>query len=177
MFAEKAQIATEYIIITGFILVVVTIIFTYSYVTNNQSIRINQANNALDKMVNAADFIYAVGHDNNQFIDVTFPRDIKSIQDITICDDGSTTWQDHYEPPATSCNDPAYVKAGALEIQLTLIGGDSSISRAAKAEIELELYQPTEIPAEPDDKRVKATEGRHRLKVYWCEEKICFKRA
>ncbi len=179
MFAKKAQVATEYIIITGFILVVVTMIFTYSFVTNNQRIKISQANNALDKMINTADLVYALGPDNNQFIWVTIPKDLQLIKDITVCDDTESTWQGHYEPEDVSCGDLAFVKAGAIEMQLSLIGGLSTIRRPAKAEIELDIYcgDPVRWPAcSPKNEIIQPTDGRQRIKAYWCGEKICLKR-
>jgi hypothetical protein len=170
MFGKKAQIATEYILITGFILIAVTIIFTYSYLSNDQNIRASQANNALDKMVVKADLVYALGPDNNQLVRVTFPRGIVKIQDITVCD-GS---QQHYDPGEISCGGPENVKAGAIEMQLSLIGGVSILRRPAKAEIELDGFW-SQNPAESKD--INAVEGSHIIKVFWCGEKICLKRA
>jgi len=178
MFGRKAQVATEYLIITAFILVIVTMIFTYSYVTNNENIKVSQANNALDKLINKADLVYALGPDNNKFVEVTFPRGIEALQDITICNDPG---QGHNQ----DCTDFDGVKAGALEMQVSLVAGTSSIKRPAKAEIELNIYGPDGPDPEdlPDpDKRITATdgtasEGTYRIKVFWCGEKICLERA
>jgi len=197
MFGRKAQVATEYLIITGFILVAVTIIFTYSYVTNNQSIKINQANNALDRIVNAADLVYALGPENVQYIWVSFPRDLENIQDISVCtDDGS---QGHN----IDCSSQGGVKTGAVEMELSLIGGVSKIARPAKTEIELDnetgecgdawCCSGTQCctgagccsgtsclgyKAVPQD---YIREGRQRLRIEWCDpgnsDKICVKRA
>jgi len=170
MFGKKGQIATEYIIITGFILVVVTIIFTYSYVTNTQSIKISQANNALDKLINKADLVYALGPDNNQFVDITWPKDVTALQDITICNNGDN---EHFGLGAVNaCSGRGGVKSGAIELELGLIAGTSTVARPAKGEIELDIgihYL--------EDEDIPITEGLHKVKVYWCEEKICLKRA
>jgi len=167
MFAEKAQVATEYIIITGFILVIVTTIFAYSYVSNDQSIKISQANNSLDKLVNKADFVYALGPDNNQIVEVTFPMGITLIQDITVCN--KDNHQQHYDDSEISCQGYDGVKLGAIEMQLNLIAGVSTIRRPAKAEIELDGFEAI-------DKDIEPVEGTRRIKVFWCGEKICLKR-
>lgn len=166
MFAEKAQVATEYVIITGFILVVVTVIFAYSYVSNDQSIKTSQANNSLDKMVNKADFVYALGPDNNQIADVAFPRGIILIKDITVCQDG---YQQHYDAGQISCEGHNGVKVGAIEMQLNLVAGISTIRRPAKAEIEIDGFWSF-------GKDINAVEGVHRIKAFWCGQKICLKR-
>lgn len=175
MFGRKGQVATEYILITGFVLIAVTIIFTYSYVSNNQNIKITQANNAVDKLVNKADLIYALGPDNNQFVEVTFPRDVQRIQDIVVCDDGH---QEHYGFGQEACVGHGDVSFGAIELEVSLLGGISSISRPAKGEIELEIYKnggldPDSIP----DATGNTEDGTYIIKVYWCGEKICLVRA
>lgn len=158
MFGKKGQVSTEYLLITGFILVAVTIIFSYSYISNNENIKVSQANTALDRMVNAADLVYALGPENTQFVEIELPVGTKVIRDITLCNNGT---QDHNP----DCGIDG-VKLGALEVTVELIGGNSTITGGAKAELELDVPDP-----------VTATGGRQNVKVYWCESKICFKRA
>jgi len=174
MFKAKGQVATEYIMITGFVLVAVTLIFTYSYVTNNQNIKITQANNALDKIVNKADLVYALGPDNNQFVEVTFPRDLAGdkIIDLVVCDDGH---QAHYGLGEESCVGHDGVSVGALEMQLNLLGGTSLIRRPAKGEIEIDVPPSGYLNSLTYDGG--PNEGTYLIKVYWCGEKICLERA
>ena len=175
MFEKKAQVATEYVLITAFILVVATLMFVYSYTTNDQNIRVSQANNALDRMVNKADLVYALGPDNNQFVWATFPRGLdetNGIQDFTVC---KNLTQSHNQ----DCTAHDDVKIGAIEMQISLIGGLSTIKRPAKAEIEMDIFCDFVGPPGNDctNDNITPIEGRHRLKVYWCGEKICLKRA
>ncbi len=164
---EKAQVATEYLLITGFILIIVTIIFSYVYISNNQNIKISQANTSLDKMINAADIVYALGPGNVQYVKVIFPQGIRSIQDITICESGA---QEHNQV----CVAPDVVKFGAIEMEIELLGGNRTIKRGAKAELELDGT----IPA---GERIEAITGVQRIKVEWCDStidnKICLKKA
>ncbi|MFA4855884.1 MAG: hypothetical protein WC634_04860 [archaeon] len=172
MFGKKGQVATEYLIITGFSLVMVTLIFSYSYISNNENIRVSQANTALDRMVNAADLVYALGPDNNQFVEIEFPVGTIALQDITLCND-----PDLGQGHNLDCGEDG-AKLGALEATVELLGGNSIISRGAKANIELDIYGDPPVPPNPvPDERVTATGGRQNVKVYWCGNKICFKRA
>jgi len=173
MLRERAQVATEYLIVTGFILAVVTVIFAYSYISNSETMKVNLANNALDRLVNKADLVYALGPDNVHFVDIAFPRGIQSIQDITICTDG---YQQHYDDSEESCpEEHGRVLRGAIGVRLGLIGGTSTISRPARAEIELDGFEATGPGGTSES--IEAVEGRQRVKVYWCGSKICLKRA
>ena len=156
---EKAQAATEYLLITGFVLVAVTIIFSYAYISNNQNIKISQTSTALDKMVNAADIVYALGPGNIQYVDVTFPQGILSIKDITVCKDGKQSHNDLCEGSEADF--------AAIEMELEIFGGNTIITRGSKAELELDLGADT----------IPATTGVHRIKVEWCDDKICLKSA
>lgn len=169
MFCKRAQIATEYLIITGVILVIVSVIFAYSYSTNDQSIRISMAGSALEKMVNKADLVYAFGPDNNQFVDVQLPRGLvqDSVRDITICSDGYNVHDGLLDNKCVS-EGHGGVSAGAIELQIGLIGGISTVSRPSKAELELDFEAPyAGFPS---------GEGFYRVKVFWCGDKVCLKR-
>ena len=163
---EKAQVATEYLMITGFILVAITLIFAYAYISNSQNIKISQASTAFDKMINAADIVYALGPGNIQYIEVIFPQGILSIQDITVCENGVQT---HNDPCTGSEAD-----FGAIEMGMELFGRDTTIIRGSKAELELDETIPTL-------ERIPATAGMHKIKVEWCDseidDKICLKSA
>ncbi len=160
---EKAQVATEYIIITGFILAVVTIIFAYAYISNNENIKVNQASTALDKMVNAANLVYALGPGNIQYIEVTFPQGITEIQDVTVCNSGIQNYNQ-------DCTEEDGVNFGAIEMTAELLSGETSIMRGAKTELELD----GEIP---EDERIPENAGVYRIKIEWCDDKICLKSA
>ena len=160
---EKAQVATEYLLITGFILVAVTLIFAYAYISNSQNIKISQTSTALDKMVNAADLVYALGPGNIQYVEVVFPQGITEIKDITVCESG-------VQGPTEICAMPDSVDFGAIEMTLNLFGGDTTITRGSRAELELDGTIPL-------GEQILATVGVHRIKVEWCDDKICLKSA
>jgi hypothetical protein len=165
----KAQVATEYLLITGFILAIATVMFTYSFVTNNQNIRVNQANNAIDKLANAADLVYAMGPENVQFPEIILPTDVELIQDIAVCNNGEN---EHAGLGEEACDGAGQngVYFGAIEMQVNLVGGTSTLSRPLKAEVELDTG--SSFPTE---------EGFYRIKVYWCDpasnQKICLEKA
>lgn len=185
MTGRKAQVATEYLLITAFVLIAVTIIFTYSYVTNTQSIKVEQASLALDKLTNKADLVYALGPDNNQFVDVTLPRDVISLNDLTICDGGTLD----YDADCSATGET--VQRGAIEIKVGLLGGSSALRRPAKGEIELDIFYDPDTTKNPELCKQKdlietnvcteVDEGTYRVKVYWCDpatsDAICLKRA
>ena len=164
---KRGQVSLEYLVLTGFILAVVAVLFSYSYISNSETIKVNQANTALDKLVNKADLVYALGPDNNHFVFVTFPIGIESIQDVTVCSNG---YQQHYGEGVASCSGAgqAPVTAGGIEMGVSLIGGHATISRPSKAEIEMDGFAGEGIVASGTSIRVK---------VFWCGEKICLKRA
>lgn len=165
----KAQVATEYLLITGFILAIATVMFTYSYVSNNQNIRVSQANNALDKLANAADLVYATGPENVQFPEIILPSDIQVIRDIAVC---NNLYNEHAGLGEDACDGAGQngVYFGAIEMQVSLLGGTSTLSRPLKAEAELDTGTP--FPTEG---------GFYRIKVYWCDpannQKICLEKA
>jgi uncharacterized protein (UPF0333 family) len=173
MIGNKGQVATEYLMITGFILVAVMLIFSYSYISNNQNIRISQANTSIDRLVNAADLVYALGPDNNQFVEIEFPVGTVKLEDITVCTNPSNGQGHNIDCGAEGA------KFGALELTVELIAGNSTVSRGARSDIELDIYgDPPVIPQSPEqDERIAASGGAQKVKVYWCETKICLKRA
>ena len=168
---KKAQASTEYLLITGFILVAVTLIFSYAYISNNQNIKISQTSTALDKMVNAADIVYALGPGNIQYVEVTFPQGIEEIYDITVCNEGVGGSVE--QGSNKDCGDDG-ADFGAIKMELELFGGNTVITRGSKAELELDGTIPVK-------KQIQATTGVHRIKVDWCDSennnKICLKSA
>jgi hypothetical protein len=168
MLCKRAQIATEYLIVTGVILVIVSIIFAYSYSTSDNNIRVSKAGAALDKLANKANLVYAFGPDNNQFVEVELPTSVvpDSVRDITVCNDGTHV---HDAAGQKECEDWGGVNFGAVELQLNLIGGISTIRRPVKAEVEMDFDDdpPYVFPSD---------QGFYRVKVFWCGERICLKR-
>ena len=72
---SRAQVATEYLIITGFMLTVVTISFAFAYVSYVQSTTSAQASDALQSIVNGINEVYALGEGNQLLVDIYIPND------------------------------------------------------------------------------------------------------
>ncbi len=70
---KKAQLSIEFIFITGFVLILLAGIVTYSFRQSSSSIGINEASNAVDSIIAASDNVYALGPGSVKYITVTFP--------------------------------------------------------------------------------------------------------
>ena len=158
MFGRKAQVATEYLVITGFLLAIVTVLFAYSYINYDWAIKTNSANAVLDALVNKADYVYALGPDNNQLVEVVIPKNVSLIAIKNICNNGATT--------TGECTAPGQNGISRSAIDLTMVFGNSTttISRVAKAPLSLR----------PDDQSVNfpcagsaICDGKFTVKIYW----------
>ena len=162
MFGRNAQVATEYIVITGFLLAIITVIFAYSYTNYDQAIKTNAANAVLDALVNKADYVYALGPDNNQLVEVVIPKNVSLIGIKNICKNGDTT--------AGECDGTGQNGISRSAINLTMIFGNSTatVSRVAKSAISLEkdsqgIDFPCKSPAAPG----AICDGKFTVKAYW----------
>ncbi|MCX6798476.1 MAG: hypothetical protein NTW59_00030 [Candidatus Diapherotrites archaeon] len=171
---HRGQIATEYLIVTGFILALVTVIFGYSYVNYDQNIKINQANAVLDMLVNKADYVYALGPDNNQFAEVLIPSNVSTVRVTNLCNsDGAQETCVTGAEESCDCRtgvDHGGVKRSALEIVADLVGGPTMIGRIAKTPIVLRNdLQGNRFPCtgEQGDPLRVYCDGKFRIKVYW----------
>jgi len=133
---EKGQIATEYMILTAFILVSVAIIFTFSFVNYTQNIKIGQANEVIAKIANGVDDVYTRGEGNTRFIDVFFPDSLEKISIVHKCVTGRGVSQGSL----SECSNPAadsydYIEFSAIAMEVQLLGGTSRMLRPTKAKI------------------------------------------
>ncbi|MBI2597938.1 MAG: hypothetical protein HYW50_01950 [Candidatus Diapherotrites archaeon] len=78
--ATKAQIALEYLLITGFLLIAAGIIFIYSITILDQNLRFAKADKALQELASAADRVSDLGPGNKVFVELELPTDIASNQ-------------------------------------------------------------------------------------------------
>lgn len=76
---EKGQVAFEYLVITGFFLVVAGVLFIYAIVTVNSSLANQQANDAVSAMASNADFVASMGNGSNIAFDVKLPENSGTI--------------------------------------------------------------------------------------------------
>ncbi len=135
MAGKKAQIAMEYLILTGFILVAVALIFGFSFINYNQNIRIAKTSEAISKLSNAVDDIYTRGEGNTRFVKISWPDGMKNISIVYKCLNG--TQQDNAE----GCGDSEYgdVEFSVISMEVQLLGEDVIVMERTKAKIKEKL--------------------------------------
>ena len=79
----KGQVALEYLLITGFLLLAAGLIFIYSIITLDQSLNISKADTALSKIAATVEAVSANGPGNKIFVNAQLPNEISSNQ-ITV---------------------------------------------------------------------------------------------
>jgi len=82
---QKAQSSMEYLMITAFMLVIIVIIFTLSLITTDQNIKTRQKSDSLERLVQTADLVYAMGKGNVLFAEVNWPNGVTGIETSQIC--------------------------------------------------------------------------------------------
>lgn len=75
---KKSQISLEYIFIIGFLLMAMIPIFYYAITQSSSTINLNQADDAVNTIANAADRIYSLGPGSRDYVWVTLPNTMKS---------------------------------------------------------------------------------------------------
>ena len=65
---NKAQMATEYMVIVGLVLVVTIPLFYYAIRESNTNIQINHANDAMSTFAKAADTVYSIGPGTQKYV-------------------------------------------------------------------------------------------------------------
>jgi uncharacterized protein (UPF0333 family) len=78
---KKGQAAMEYLVLTGFTLVVLSILLVASYLhvsDSEKQLNIDSAERAVTKLQSAIDFVYIHGHPTKLEVHVYFPPDIQS---------------------------------------------------------------------------------------------------
>jgi hypothetical protein len=74
----KGQIATEYVMIMGFVLVITIPLFYYAMSESNKNIRINQADDAINTLARAADTVYSIGPGTKKYVWVNMPSGVET---------------------------------------------------------------------------------------------------
>ncbi len=75
---KRAQVSVEYIILIGVLLMITIPIFYYALNTSSQTIRLNQAEDVIESIVNAADNVYALGPGTKNYVWVHIPSGVQS---------------------------------------------------------------------------------------------------
>ncbi len=147
---KKAQVATEYLMLTAFILISVAIIFVFSFINYSQNMRVAKASETLSKLANAVDDVYVSGEGNSRFVNLSLPDGLKELKIVHKCgypppNQGSLVeCKDKLGVPSISYDD---VNFSAISITVQLIGGDSEIMRETRAKILGELGDRDDVDA------------------------------
>ena len=137
MVGGKAQIALEYFILTVFILIAVSMIFTFSFLNYDQNSTIVMANDTMSKLSKAVDVIYARGEGNTTFTTINLPNGLESLEILHKC---------RYPPPGqgtlaqclNASGGPADygdVNFSIIKMDVRLLGGTSTVLRKTNAVI------------------------------------------
>ncbi len=173
MLERRAQIGTEYLIVTGFILLIVVVIFGFAFVNQDQSIKTSQANTLLDTLANKADYVYALGQGNSQIAIVTIPSGIQqgSMGIVHKCTDGSQTL-----PGGTCPGGDSGIDFSAIQLAMGFFSGQATLTRTAKGPLSFE-NDDDENPF-PCSQDASFCQGRYKIRVYWQQgqEKVSLKR-
>ncbi|MCX6707072.1 MAG: hypothetical protein NT001_02940 [Candidatus Woesearchaeota archaeon] len=70
---QKSQVSLEYLLITGFIFVIIIPIFYYSLRESTEQIRLNQAEDAVITLAKTADSVYALGPGSRDYVEIMIP--------------------------------------------------------------------------------------------------------
>lgn len=136
MEGKKAQIAMEYLILTGFILVAVALIFSFSFINYNQNIRVAKTGEALAKLANAVDDVYTRGEGNTRFVKITWPDGMKKISIVHKCVEGRGVNQG----TLSQCSNPDsdsydFVEFSAIVLEVQLLSQDTTVMEGTRAKI------------------------------------------
>ncbi len=69
----KGQVATEYLMIIGIGLFIVTIVFYYTITYSSESVSVSQAKEAADTIAKAADYVYSMGVGSQTTVVINLP--------------------------------------------------------------------------------------------------------
>jgi hypothetical protein len=159
----RGQVGTEYLILTAFMLTVVTIAFSYAYYTYSLSTTAAQASDALQSVVNGVNEVYALGEGNQLLIDIYLPNSCAPLSttgfgiihkcytnlEKTGCPGGQTATQD-----PLGCGPSGWACVNSSAIQLNC--GANNI-----------LLYPTSALVDSSGTLWPRTSGNFTLKVFW----------
>ena len=78
LFSEKGQVAAEYLIMFAFLLVIVAVLFGYSFMSLNESISVHKAKDAALKITSASENIAGLGEGSRTTIRIELPDNVVS---------------------------------------------------------------------------------------------------
>ncbi len=101
----RAQVSIEYIFLVGIIILITVPLFFYGISEANNNVRINQADDAISTLANAADTVYSLGPGSRKYVWISIPSGVRY----------------------TSVN------GSMLLIQLSIFGGSTDVEHYSKA--------------------------------------------
>jgi len=85
----KAQAATEYLIMGSFVIGAAVIIFYYTMFFSSESIAVNQAQETVETLAKAIDYVYALGPETQTFVEIDIPSSaVECAEGKVICTGG-----------------------------------------------------------------------------------------
>lgn len=105
MFSKRGQISLEYVMIVGAVLLITIPLFFYAIYETNYKIRLNQADDAVNTLANAADTVYSMGPGSKKYVWVSIPSGVTS----------------------------SLVNDATIQLTLSIFGGSSDIHASSKA--------------------------------------------
>lgn len=82
----KSQAALEYLLVVGLSLAVIIPVFYYSLTHSSDSIAVSQAQNTVNTLAKAADYVYSLGEGSSSKVLISIPKNVlnTSTQNKTI---------------------------------------------------------------------------------------------
>jgi uncharacterized protein (UPF0333 family) len=74
--SQKAQAATEYMIIAAFIMAASGIVFFYATQYSNESLSVSRASESVETVAAAVDYVYALGYGTQTAVNIELPGNI-----------------------------------------------------------------------------------------------------
>lgn len=105
MHRKRGQISLEYVMIVGAVLLITIPLFFYAIYETNYRVRLNQADDAVYTLVNAADTVYSLGSGSKKYVWVSIPSGVTS----------------------------SLVNESEIMLTLSIFGGSSDIHASSKA--------------------------------------------
>lgn len=75
---QKAQAATEYMVIAAVVMATSGIIFFYALQMSQQALSASKANEAVETVAAAVDYVYSLGYGTYTTVDINLPGSVKS---------------------------------------------------------------------------------------------------
>ena len=167
MTEKKAQIAVEYLILTGFILITVALVFSFTFVNYNQNIRAAKTSEAISKLANAVDDVYTRGEGNTRFVKITWPDGLKDLRIVHKFNDGC-------QGTLTYCGEADYdnVEFSAIVFEMELVNEDVIIMEGTRAKIFEGLNEGIADMAEIRGRYNRYSGSIYIVKVSWYDKLI-----